>query len=272
MRILGQLMSEERYAALSRENVLVQTARGSDRLKGLVRVADGLVVWGGDATVNEFRSYEKRPRCVELYFPDRTSSAVIDADTYLALDEDGAKRLAKDFYNDTYLVDQNACSSPSIVFWTGAPGTIARAKQQFWQRLESELSAQHYRLDATARIDKMLDVMDVTRIKSDALKLSQISKDIWTLEEALPVGARLRFGQFAEIEVGEISEIARHFRPQEQTLTYFGFDGGDVLNALGPHPVHMVDRIVPVGKALDIGTYWDGKDVISLLSRRIQVS
>lgn len=271
MRIFGQLMGEERYAALSRENVLVQTARGSNRLKGLVHVVDGLVVWGGDATVSEFRSLDKRPRCVEVYFPDRTSSAVINAQACLALDEDGARRLAKDFYNDTYLVDQNACSSPSIVFWTGEKDLIERAKLQFWHSVEAELSAQSYKLDATARIDRMLDLMEISRLKDDALQLNQYSSDIWALEEALPTGARLRFGQFAEIEVGDVSEIARYFRPKEQTLTYFGFDGGDILKAIGPHPAHMVDRIVPVGRALDIGAYWDGKDVVSLLSRRIQV-
>ena len=32
-----------------------------------------------------------------------------------------------------------------------------------------------------------------------------------------------------------------------------------------------VDRVVPIGKALDLGFIWDGKDIIKTLSRRISV-
>ncbi len=32
-----------------------------------------------------------------------------------------------------------------------------------------------------------------------------------------------------------------------------------------------VDRIVPVGKALAIGMHWDGKNVLNLLSREIEI-
>jgi hypothetical protein len=52
-----------------------------------------------------------------LLFPDRYSIAVIDADSYLIHPE--KKQLAQAFYNDTLLNDQNACSSPSLVVWTG---------------------------------------------------------------------------------------------------------------------------------------------------------
>ena len=32
-----------------------------------------------------------------------------------------------------------------------------------------------------------------------------------------------------------------------------------------------IDRIVPVGKAMDIGVYWDGYDIIGTLSRKIMI-
>ena len=31
-----------------------------------------------------------------------------------------------------------------------------------------------------------------------------------------------------------------------------------------------IDRIVPVGRAMDIGIIWDGYDIISMLSRIVQ--
>ena len=32
-----------------------------------------------------------------------------------------------------------------------------------------------------------------------------------------------------------------------------------------------IDRIVPFGKTLDVGTYWDGYDIVASLSRIIGV-
>jgi hypothetical protein len=112
--------------------------------------------------------------------------------------------------------------------------------------------------------------METARLNDGKLALSRYSKDIWSITDTLPKGARLRFGQFAEIAVQEIAEIASHLRPQEQTLTYFGLDPDDILGALGRSAI-LVDRIVPIGRALDINPYWDGKDVLSLMSRRVEL-
>lgn len=43
--------------------------------------------------------------------------AVIDAIEYNRLDEKEKLKTARKFYNDTYLTDQNACTSPKIVVW-----------------------------------------------------------------------------------------------------------------------------------------------------------
>jgi hypothetical protein len=270
LEIFDGLVSAERFRQLSSSNAFVRTERGSAKLKQMIAMADGLVVWGGDATVTEFRSYPKKPRCVELYFPDRASSSIIDAGSYLGLSAEAKKKLAREFYNDTFLVDQNACSSPSIVFWKGEHMEIAKGKEDFWRFLEAELGSQGFELDTVARIDKFLDVMETARLNDGKLALSRYSKDIWSITDTLPKGARLRFGQFAEIAVQEIAEIASHLRPQEQTLTYFGLDPDDILGALGRSAI-LVDRIVPIGRALDINPYWDGKDVLSLMSRRVEL-
>ena len=40
------------------------------------------------------------------------------------------KNLIKNFYNDTYAADQNACSSPHLVLWKGKSNI--KAKKKFW--------------------------------------------------------------------------------------------------------------------------------------------
>lgn len=270
LELFEKLLEDDRFATLSKGNIFIQSERGSDRLEAVIRHADGLVVWGGDATVKAFRSLEKKPRCVELYFPNRASSALINADHYLDMDGEAQTKLARDFYNDTYLVDQNACSSPSIVMWHGK--NIEAAKSRFWSLLEAELKAHNYELAGVARIDKLLDVMDMNKTALQPLDLQQYAANIWAIEGDAPKDAHLRFGQFAEVEISTLSEIGQHIRTQEQTLTYSGFKPQTILDAIAGNSSGLVDRIVPIGRALDIGIYWDGKDVVSLLSRRIAVA
>ena len=85
----------------------------------MVGGAAGLVVWGGDTTVAKFKAMGKPVSAVELYFPDRVSSAVLAASEIQELDEDELTKLCDKFFNDTFLVDQNACSSPGMMFWVG---------------------------------------------------------------------------------------------------------------------------------------------------------
>lgn len=268
--IFDRLLEKDDFRSIAAANILIRSQRGSDRFDALIAEADGLVVWGGDETVAHFRALPKKSRCTEIYFPDRRSSAVIDAATYIALSPEARCKLAHDFFNDTYLVDQNACSSPSMILWVGAPTTVTHAKDAFWAALDEELRQQAYRLDPTARIDKCLDLMAITQMLGRPPHLSPRSPDIWCLDEPpLPRVLGLRFGLFVEIDLPSVDGITMYLRSHEQTLTYFGVDLHGLLQNVNRG--HGVDRIVPIGRALDINPLWDGKDILALLSRRIDV-
>jgi hypothetical protein len=272
VRIYDQLLEMDDFRPIAAANALIRSQRDSESFDALIAEADGLVVWGGDATVARFRALPKKPRCVEIYFPDRRSSAVIDAEACVALSPQERQKLVHDFFNDTYLVDQNACSSPSMIFWIGTPDTVAVAKNGFWAALESELRQRDYHLDPTARIDKHLDLMQIAHRLGRRPHLLARSPDIWCLDELhLPRDLDVRFGQFVEIGLPSIDAIVPHLRSQEQTLTYFGVDPHYVLRAVNVHKGCGVDRIVPIGQALNINPLWDGKDILALLSRRIDV-
>lgn len=96
-------------------------------------LCDVRVIWGGDATIKEIRRAALLPRATEITFADRYSLAVIDADYYLEYGE--YERVAQDFYNDTYLSDQNACTSPRVIIWYG--NNKEKAKEKFWDELET---------------------------------------------------------------------------------------------------------------------------------------
>ena len=80
-------------------------------------LADTRIIWGGDNTIAEIRKSPLGARAGEIAFADRYSLAVIDSDKYMEVSD--KERLAEEFYNDTYLSDQNACTSPRLVVWMG---------------------------------------------------------------------------------------------------------------------------------------------------------
>lgn len=267
--VVDALLQEGDFAPLAANIAFVQTERDSPRLDALIAKAQALLVWGGDATVTDFRARPKPPGCVALYFPDRVSSALIDAPAYLALSDKQRDDLALAFFNDSFLVDQNACSSPSLIFWTGEPSDIRCAQNTFWDRLSDRVN-KGYVLDPVARIDKMLDIMGLGDRLQRAFEIDRSRPGIWLSTDAALREMPLRFGTFVEIQVRDAGGIAPYLRLNEQTLTVFGKKPRDVFDALKPTGC-KVDRIVPVGRALDIGLHWDGKDTLSTLSRQVQV-
>ena len=44
---------------------------------------------------------------------------MIKADSIIKLNSKELGSLAEKFYNDTFYIDQNACSSPHLVYWIG---------------------------------------------------------------------------------------------------------------------------------------------------------
>ena len=75
------------------------------------------------------------------------------------------------------------------------------------------------------------------------------------------------FGLFYECNVNALADLKEIVTEKFQTLTYFGFEPKDLAAEVVKNSWLGIDRIVPVGKSLDMGTVWDGYDLISQMSR-----
>ena len=104
---------------------------------------DARIIWGGDKTIQKIRNFEINPRAFDLSFADRYSLSIINSKKFSQLKPSEVKSLLNKFYNDTYIVDQNACSSPHLVIWYGKikKSTI----EKFWNSL-SEIVDKKYDL------------------------------------------------------------------------------------------------------------------------------
>ncbi|MBQ9043052.1 MAG: hypothetical protein IJ111_09625 [Eggerthellaceae bacterium] len=245
----------------------------SDTTAILSAMADVRVLWGGDATVSRIRALPSKPRCVDVAFADRYSVALIDSCAVGALDDAGLASLANNFYNDTYLMDQNACSSPMTVAWTG--GDTA-AKRRFWGSVR-ERAVQGYDLQGAVATGKYVqlcrDAMD-GRLRESARFdgwLDVVRLNLADVADGSLDGYRGRGGYFYELDVSDFSDVAPLLGQSCQTVVYFGVDPRHVREQVLDAGQCGVDRIVPVGKAMDIDAIWDGMDLLAMMSRRVDV-
>ena len=227
------------------------------------------VIWGGDLTVAELRQSKIPARTTEITFADRHSIAVIDADAYLAAERKDT--IINGFYNDTYYMDQNACTSPRIIFWKGKEKKAA--KTDFWDRIH-ELVKNKYNLSAVQAVGKLNALYSVAAYKKIKLEdskdmlitrinVDEIDKDL--------MDYKYNSGFFFEKDINNLSEITDVCDVRCQTLTYYGINKEELESFLEYSRPTGIDRIVPMGKSMDFTLVWDGYDLIRQMSRRVIV-
>ena len=227
------------------------------------------VIWGGDRTVAELRQSPIPARTTEITFADRHSIAVIDADAYLAAER--KEPIIQNFYNDTYYTDQNACTSPRIIFWTGEKK--AAAKEDFWSRVH-ELVREKYTLAPVQSVGKLnamylaAAARKITLEKSEDMLITRLVPE--TADSGL-MNYKYNSGFFFEKDIDSLKEIAGVCDLRCQTLTYYGVKEADFREFLEKSRPAGIDRIVPVGKSMDFALVWDGYDLIRQMSRRVTV-
>lgn len=262
-----------RHPEIARRTSFVSYPISDEITAAFCSLADLRIIWGGDATVADVRRHPVKPRCLDIVFPDRYSICMLDGGAVERLDGAGLRRLAEQFYNDTYLMDQNACSSPQIIFWVN--GNL-EAKNRFWDAVLEEVK-NRYKLQGMTAVDKY------THLCEDAIEHGEIARIVrqggnllYRAElSALPpnnqTALRGKGGYFYEYDLSSMAELCGIVNEKYQTLTYFGIDPKEVRALVINHRLRGIDRIVPVGSAMDIDIVWDGYDLVTMMSRVVDV-
>lgn len=234
-------------------------------------LCDTRVIWGGDQTIATIRKSPMRPRANEITFADRYSLCVIRAEEYLAAENKDAITLG--FYNDTYLSDQNACTSPRILVWLG--DKVKEAKEEFWSRLQA-MADDKYTLQPVQAVNKLSTLCklacahpDVHLAKGKNTTLMRVQVD--SLSGTL-MDYRSNSGYFMEYNAAQLSEILPLCQTPCQTLSYYGLEKEELLSFLRDTCPAGIDRAVPIGKTMDFSLIWDGYDLIRTMSRVVSVS
>jgi hypothetical protein len=267
---MREIIASRQFKAVAHAICIVRYEKNDQVTRDFLKFSNVKVVWGGDKTVTEIRSIQTPAHCKEVVFSDRKSASIIDVKSLTGLSEIELLNLAEKFYTDTYLFDQNACSSPRVLFWISNPENLHQ-KERFWRALTAVAEARNSieprnLLLKFTELAKIVMTSDSRGIGSvPGAKLSRVKL---SLNEA-PLSSQLtnRFGTFFEHDVAILDELSPILDNRIQTITYFGVEPKRIVDLVIQNRMKGVDRIVPVGKALDFELRWDGYDLPRTLSR-----
>lgn len=264
-----------KYPEIADRTAFVTYPSETDASRQLSLIADVRVIWGGDKTVGTIRALPSKPRCVDVAFPDRYSIAMIDTLSVLNLEDGALEELAKNFYNDTFLMDQNACSSPQTILWLGncTNKDSQDARKRFWRAIDGYAQA-HYILQPSIVMDKYVNLCSDLARTEVALSFCGESGFVTAVEllggEKLSTDYRGIGGYFYEKDARSLVDFADSIDERFQTITYFGLDAQDIQMQVISAGLRGIDRIVPIGQAMDIDVVWDGYDILNCLSRVVE--
>ena len=266
---ISKVTAKEKFNPLADYISVIKYPRNRETNDFFSSLADVRIIWGGDSTISELRNSPLPPRAAEIAFADRYSLAVIDAEAVLKTED--MNRLAQDFYNDTYLYDQNACSSPRLIYWLGKSEKTEQAAERFWNEVH-EFVSKRYAVEPVIAVDKFtagcraaMDLgADISPYRDNLINRIRVKELDPKLTEYRQAG-----GSFVEYSGETVDDLKKIVTRKFQTLSYYGTDRQMLADMVIKNGLSGIDRIVPIGKTAEFALTWDGYDLIMQMSREI---
>ena len=118
-KVINKLLNIKKFKKIKDLIYIVKYKDNDNFTKKISSLCNARIIWGGDKSILNIRQFPLMERAIDIAFADRYSLCVINSSKILKINDFDLKRLVERFYNDTYLVDQNACSSPHLIIWLG---------------------------------------------------------------------------------------------------------------------------------------------------------
>jgi methyl coenzyme M reductase subunit D len=270
LKVINNLFKDRKYLNLKNSNFFINLEREDEKIDQISSICDGRLIWGGDKTINEIRKKWIPERAIEMTFSDRYSISVIDIKKLKKLKILRKQKIIRNFFYDTYIMNQLACNSPHFVFWIGK--IDKKLINSFWEDLY-HFSIKHYDLREKIMVNKytkmiknIIDYKKFGNIKryDNNLYVIDIKKNISNIENL-----RGFAGTFFQLNLSKLDQLKTYVSKKCQTATYYGVTKKDFEKFILENEVEGIDRIVPIGNSFDINQLWDGYDIISNLTRLV---
>lgn len=271
--VVTSALAEADHAAVAAGTAFVTYGHQPEVTTTLSAASDVRVIWGGDAAVRAVRATPLPVHAVELTFPDRFSMSALRASAYLGLEDGPRDALAERFFNDAYWFDQMGCSSPRLVVVVGDESSARSATDDFFARVRRAVAAKGYQTDVGGALAKMTygyqAAMDHRVGAYHHLANEVVLLELDGLDDVR--GDFAGGGIFHVVRLDSLHDLVRFVRRQDQTLSHFGFDRVELVDLARALNGAGIDRMVPIGQALDFNRIWDGHDLLAAMTRVVAV-
>ena len=270
LNTLKNLFKKKKFRMFKNSNIFIQY---DDKLltEKISSICDGRLIWGGDKKINEVSKIWTPERSIDLKFADRYSFSIFDVKKMKSLSKLDLLKIIKKFYIDSYSFGQAACNSPHFIFWIGKNDKIL--KNKFWSLLNKTVSLKEFNnKDMFNKYAKLLE--DIVYNKN-FMKINKFSNKIYVINVKKKVknieNIRGINGTFYQLNCPNLNSLNNYITKKCQTVSYYGFKKNHLEIFIKKNKPIGIDRIVPIGKSLDIDFYWDGYNCIEELSRYIRI-
>jgi hypothetical protein len=272
LQLIDEILCLESSSQIRQSIAMVQYERSEEITARLCEAIDVRIIWGGDDTVNAIRKIPVPPTATEACFPNKVSFACIDVKSWRQISSGQKHEVASAFVKDAYPFLQSACSSPRGLVWVGENVDSAE-KESFWQLVLEVLRRESFEFSDIDFVDKRI-ACDIAatqfpiRVPFDGdnrLVRIVISPDDFRkgIESELHCGR----GLFFETNLASLMELPDQLSRKTQTVSYLGFEQGELSQLLEVSALGGIDRIVPFGRALDFSHMWDGINLLDVFLR-----
>ena len=173
--------------------------------------------------------------------------------------------MIQNLYNDIYTFDQKGCSSPHCLFLFGSKEQNNIFLNKAY-RLISKYAEENYDTDigsiATFKFNQITeDILD------NKIELSIHDNNYLVLSElkGKMVPETCGTGYLYFVHLNDLSDLKNYITRKIQSIAYFGLSDEDLHLITQTSYVKGVDRIIPIGQALDFDYIWDGYNILTEL-------
>ena len=271
-RLIGKLLqSDARGVLTARIRLLAFPHARRDLQEAMARVVDGAMVWGGEQAVLEVRSLPFPHWARLAIFGPRISIAAMDADSWCDVQEreSWCRRIARDVWQ----FDQQACSSPQVLFLERRAG---RACDEFVQTLQAAFESEnhlHPRQSIQAGLTTAICQARASWLLDDITHRAVFpSSPDWTilLGSGPEIPNPTQGKTLTVLEVDDLRDAVLKLDGNVQALGLAMADPEREAKIASLAAGQGVDRIVKLGRMHVFAPPWDGVDLIRPMVRVVR--
>jgi acyl-CoA reductase LuxC len=263
--------SDSNRVLTSRVLMLAFDHNRQDLHQALARSVDGAMIWGGEEAVLEVRSMPFPHWARVAVFGPRMSVAAMDADSWCDLQK--REVLCRRIARDVWQFDQQACSSPQVLFLEGREGQSAH---EFVQALKAAFVSEnqlHPRETIQAALTTAICRARASWLLENEANMAMFPKGPeWTIlfghgpEIPQPTQGKT----LTVLEVNDLLDTVATMDGNVQTLGLAIADPEKEAGLASAAAKRGVDRIVQLGRMHVFAPPWDGVDLIRIMVRMVR--